>query len=105
MRSEAAANWALMSFSQRQDDQFSLPGVRRRCLGWLSPGHRARTTRRISDLDPLPEFWNTSGEPTGHRGLAGCCLFLDVDGTLVDFAATPAGTRIDGELATLLERL
>lgn len=33
------------------------------------------------------------------------CLFLDVDGTLIDFAATPAGARADAELKNLLRTL
>jgi trehalose 6-phosphate phosphatase len=32
------------------------------------------------------------------------CLFLDVDGTLVEFAATPAEVRIDPSLVTLIDR-
>jgi trehalose 6-phosphate phosphatase len=32
------------------------------------------------------------------------CLFLDVDGTLVEFAATPAEVRIDPSLAALIDR-
>lgn len=31
--------------------------------------------------------------------------FFDIDGTLVDFAASPAGVRLDRELGRLLERL
>ena len=32
------------------------------------------------------------------------CLFLDVDGTLVEFAATPADVHIDPRLAVLIDR-
>jgi len=32
------------------------------------------------------------------------CLFLDVDGTLVEFAATPDAVRIDPSLASLIDR-
>ena len=32
------------------------------------------------------------------------CLFLDVDGTIVDFAPTPAGVRIDPALVDLMEQ-
>lgn len=34
-----------------------------------------------------------------------CCIFLDIDGTLVDFASMPSAVRIDRALADLLERL
>lgn len=33
------------------------------------------------------------------------CFFLDIDGTLLDFTATPAATRADGGLRRLLQRL
>jgi trehalose 6-phosphate phosphatase len=34
-----------------------------------------------------------------------CCLFLDVDGTLIDFASNPASVHVDSELKTLLSTL
>lgn len=51
-----------------------------------------------------------AGCGTGDRGRhrapplpsAGFCVFLDVDGTLVDFAATPAEVRVDDALRELL---
>ena len=33
------------------------------------------------------------------------CLFLDVDGTILEFAMTPDGVRVDPALAVLLERV
>lgn len=33
------------------------------------------------------------------------CLFLDVDGTLIDFTDTPSATRSDAELNSLLQKL
>lgn len=50
------------------------------------PGDRSRTT-------PLP---------APRRGWA---YFFDIDGTLVDFADSPAGVRLDGDLGPLIERL
>ena len=37
--------------------------------------------------------------------LPSACLFLDVDGTLLDIAPTPAEVRVDGELIGLLAAL
>jgi trehalose 6-phosphate phosphatase len=34
-----------------------------------------------------------------------CCLFLDVDGTLIDFASNPESAHVDSELKTLLSAL
>jgi len=34
-----------------------------------------------------------------------CCLFLDVDGTLIDFTSNPAGARADPELKAMLQAL
>jgi trehalose 6-phosphate phosphatase len=34
-----------------------------------------------------------------------CCLFLDIDGTLLDFASTPDGVRVDEPLRALLRQL
>ena len=36
--------------------------------------------------------------------LSRCCLFLDVDGTLIEFRADPASVVADAELKTLLKR-
>jgi|SRR5688572_33100472 len=36
---------------------------------------------------------------------AACCLFLDIDGTLVDFAPTPHEVRVDEALRDLLRKL
>ncbi len=36
---------------------------------------------------------------------ARCCLFLDIDGTLLDFATTPDGVRVDEPLRALLRQL
>ena len=38
------------------------------------------------------------------RGVGRYCLFLDVDGTLLEFAATPGEVRVDPALAALIER-
>jgi trehalose 6-phosphate phosphatase len=35
--------------------------------------------------------------------LSRCCLFLDLDGTLIEFMADPGGTVADAELTTLLQ--
>jgi trehalose 6-phosphate phosphatase len=41
-----------------------------------------------------------------HPGLrpSGACLFLDVDGTLIEFGPTPDAVQIDGDLMQLLHR-
>lgn len=43
-------------------------------------------------------------EPPTQRGRA-CCLFLDIDGTLLDIAPTPDAVRVDESLRTLLRAL
>ncbi len=34
-----------------------------------------------------------------------CCLFLDIDGTLLEYAPTPDEVRVDAPLLELLRRL
>lgn len=50
----------------------------------------------------LYDAW--SGAARRISALHRYCLFLDVDGTLVEFAPTPDGVRIEPALAALLER-
>jgi trehalose 6-phosphate phosphatase len=69
-----------MNLSYSCVDHFSLPPARDGPLGWVV---RCRTEDRAL-----------------HR----YCLFLDVDGTLVDFAPTPDGVHIEPALGALLER-
>ncbi len=45
----------------------------------------------------------TMPEPAAPPRIGAYCLFLDLDGTLVDFAATPDGVRVDPSLARLIE--
>ena len=61
-------------------------------------------SQRILDLNPLPNS-PVSGTGTAVPDAARFrqyCLFLDVDGTLVEFAATPAEVRIEPSLAALI---
>ena len=63
-------------------------------------------SQRILDLNPLPNS-PVSGTGTAVPDAARFrqyCLFLDVDGTLVEFAATPAEVRIEPSLAALIDR-
>jgi len=50
-----------------------------------------RSLKKLHAIPPLPAV--------------DCCLFLDVDGTLIDFASNPAGARVDADLKNLLTAL
>src|SRR5262245_23888377 len=39
-----------------------------------------------------------------HQPVDRLCLFLDIDGTLIDFAESPRHVAVDAELVELLER-
>lgn len=60
-------------------------------------------TRRISDLEQIT---NPGADPVAAvlRRHGRYCLFLDVDGTIVDFATTPGGVRIDPALVELMQQ-
>jgi trehalose 6-phosphate phosphatase len=58
------------------------------------PLHRAGSAGQILDWFNL--------EPA--RILSDCCLFLDVDGTLIEFRSDPSSAVADFELAALLQR-
>jgi trehalose 6-phosphate phosphatase len=77
----------------------------RSLLGDLYDGGSGEA-RRISDLDQMP---NSTGGAAGPGAAAApgsgqYCLFLDVDGTLVEFASTPDGVHVDEPLAGLIEQ-
>jgi len=58
-----------------------------------APRGRTRTRRRaVRRVAPPPLY-------------AGCALFLDIDGTLLDLAPTPDRVRVDADVATLLPAL
>ena len=56
--------------------------------------------QRSGNADQILGWYNN--EPT--RILSQCCLFLDVDGTLIEFKADPASAVADPELLALLQR-
>jgi trehalose 6-phosphate phosphatase len=53
-------------------------------------------------LDPGPGTRSAKAAPTPALPSVESCVFLDVDGTLIDFAATPGEARVDSELCDLL---
>ena len=51
---------------------------------------------------PLPDFRNDPTQARPATGRDSWCLFLDVDGTLLEFASAPDAVHVDGALRSLL---